>query len=349
MSARSLLHQMTLEHPTELWSDGCEPKGLATAIEHGATGATSNPVLALECIEADPAKWAERARALVLQHPTDTEEGIAWRLVDVAAQEGADLLRPIFDQSEGRLGRMSAQVNPRNFPDAAAMIAQAEHFFSLRPNMAVKLPAVGGGIAAIEEVVARGIPVNATVLFTLPQALTVAEAMERGRKRAKKPVPTWVTIMVGRLDDHLRDVAKAESLSIDPEIVRQASPAVVKKAYDLFQARGYGSTLLVAAMRNHQHWSDFIGSNMVITITPAWQTKFNASGVEVKARMENPVDPQVVDTLSRTFGDFRRAFDEKGLAPEEFVTFGASKKTLHQFIGGYEKLLGFVRSVMLPL
>lgn len=350
---RSPLHRMTLEHPTELWSDGCEPKGLLRAIEHGATGATSNPVLVLECIEAAPDTWAERAKELLLRHPRETEEQIAWRLVDRAAEEGADLLRPVFDRTEGRRGRMSAQVNPRNYPDGPAMLAQAEHFFSLRPNMAVKLPAVGDGLWAIEEAIALGIPVNATVLFTLPQAVAVAEAMERGRARAKdagRPeAPSWVTIMVGRLDDHLRDVAAAESLAVDPEVIRQASTAVVRKAYGIFRARGYRSLLLAAAMRSHHHWSEFIGGSMVITIPPSWQEKFNAAGVEVRARIEDPVDPAVVATLSRTFVDFRRAYDEDGMRPAEFVEFGAARKTLHQFIGGYERLLAFVRRVMLPL
>ena len=152
------------------------------------------------------------------------------------------------------------------------MVAQAEHFFSLRPNMAVKLPAVGAGIWAIEETIARGIPVNATVLFTLPQAVVVAEAMERGRARAKdagRPeVPSWVTLMVGRLDDHLRDVAQAESLRVEPEVIRQASTAVVRKAYGIFRERGYRSTLLAAAMRSHHHWSEFIGASMVVTSRP---------------------------------------------------------------------------------
>src|SRR5262249_15069839 len=155
----------------------CEANGLRAAIEQGATGATSNPVLVLECIEADKPKWSARVQSLANDHPTETEEQIAWRLVELAAGEGADLLLPIFEKSAGNRGRMSLQVNPRLYPDAKAMVAQAEHFMTLRPNMAVKLPAVAGGLLAIEEATARGIPINATVLFTLPQALAVAEAM----------------------------------------------------------------------------------------------------------------------------------------------------------------------------
>ncbi|MEZ4256680.1 MAG: transaldolase family protein [Polyangiales bacterium] len=346
---------MTLGFETEFWNDGCESETLARAIEHGATGATSNPVLVLEAIEANPERWREETRRLLREHPTETEEGIAWRLVEVVATAAAKQLLPLFESSGGARGRLSLQVGPRIYPDAKAMVAQAMHFSTLAPNMAVKLPAVAGGLEAIEELTANGVYVNATVSFTVPQAVAVAEAMERGIERAKRAgrdtskLTPWVTVMVGRLDDHLRDEAKARGIDIDPEVVRQASTAVFRRTHKLFRERGYRAKALAAAMRSHHHWSDFIGGDVVVTIPPSWQEKFNASGVEVVARMENEVDPKVVQALRDTFPDFVRAFEPDGMAPGEFVGFGAAKKTLHQFINGYEKLLAFVRNEMLPL
>jgi transaldolase len=353
--AKSLLHETTLGHPTEIWNDGCEERTLARALEHGATGATSNPVLVLEAIEAAPERWRGVTATLLREHPTETEEQIAWRLVETMAQGAAKLLEPLFVSSGGKHGRLSLQVNPRLYPSAAAMVEQAKGFARLAPNMAVKLPAVSAGVVAAEELTAAGIHVNATVSFTLPQAVAVAEAMERGLKRAKASgidttgLTPWVTVMVGRLDDHLRDEARARGLDIDPEHVRQASTAVFRKTYHLFRERGYRAKPLAAAMRSHHHWSEFIGGELVVTIPPAWQDKFNASGVEVKRRIDDEVDPAIVGELLRTFPDFGRAYLEDGMAPAEFVSFGAAKKTLHQFLSGYEKLLAFVRGVMLPL
>lgn len=353
LNAKSLLHQMTLEQPTELWNDGCERRTLVLAIEHGATGATSNPVLVMEALDADPPRWTEAVRELARDHPTESEEQLAWRLVARVASEAADLLRPIWEQHQGRRGRLSLQVNPRLFRDARAIVEQALGFAALRENMAVKVPAVAAGLEAIEELTARGVVVNATVLFTLPQALAVAEAMERGLDRAARAgldtsiITPWVTIMVGRLDDHLRDEAKQHGIAIDPEHVRQASTAVMRKAYRLFQERGYRATLLSAAMRSHHHWSELIGGKVVITIPPSWQEKFNASGVEVRSRIADPVAPAIVDELLAKFPDFGRAYREDGMVPADFVSFGASRKTLLQFLDGYDRLLRFVRGVML--
>jgi len=349
----NLLHQMTLEQPTQFWSDSCEVTSLARAIEWGATGATSNPVIVLEAIEADRPRWLEVTQKLIALHPTDTEEQLAWRLVAQAAIESAELLLPLFVASKGRRGRLCVQVNPRNWTDPQAMIAQGKSLAELGENIAIKVPAVKAGIEAIEELTAAGVVINATVLFTLPQALAVAEALERGLKRAEAAgldaaaMTPWVTIMVGRIDDYLRDVAQTESLSIDAALIRHASTAIVRKAYRLFKSRGYRSTLLAAAMRSHHHWSEFIGGDLVVTIPPSWQERFNSSGVDVKSRIDDEVDQEIISTL-RALPQFVAAYEEDGLSVDEFAHFGASKKTLHQFLEGYDKLLCFVREQMLP-
>ncbi|MFH1130560.1 MAG: transaldolase family protein [Pseudomonadota bacterium] len=351
--AKSLLHQMTLEYPTEFWNDGCEVNSLRNAIEHGATGATSNPVIVLEAIKTDEPRWFDTIVKLCKTHPTEGEHQIAWRLVAQAACDGADLLRPVFDKSQGKHGRLCVQVNPRFYRNSNDMISHALELSALRPNMAIKIPAVAAGIAAIEELTAQGVVINATVLFTLSQALTVAQAIERGLEKAQirgidiSAVTPWVTIMVGRLDDHLRDIVKERDIKIDPENIRQASTAVMRKAYRLFQKRGYKTTLLSAAMRSYHHWSEFVGGNLVITIPPAWQNKFNNSGITLRSRIDDFVDDRVIDELSNKLPDFVCAYEEKGLSSEQFVSFGASRKTLHQFLDGYDQLLLFVRQIML--
>ena len=83
----------------------------------------------------------------------------------------------------------------------------------------------------------------------------------------------------------------------------------------LFQERGYRIRLLSAAFRNHMHWSEFIGGDVVISPPHIWQARFNNSSIEVRARIDNPVDPEIVNALLRHFEDFRRAYEERGLDP----------------------------------
>jgi len=122
----------------------------------------------------------------------------------------------------------------------------------------------------------------------------------------------------------------------------------MKKAYKIFKERGYRTRLLVAAYRNHLHWSQFIGGDIILTIPYDWQVLYNKSDVEVKERINDPVDPAIIDELYRKFPDFRRAYDEDGLTVEEFERYGATARTLRTFIEHYRELLGIVRDVMIP-
>jgi transaldolase len=157
----------------------------------------------------------------------------------------------------------------------------------------------------------------------------------------------YVTIMVGRLDDQLRRVAAKDSITIDPGYIEWAGVAAFKKAYKIFQVRKYGGTLLSAAYRNHMHWSQFIGGNVVVSMPYEWWNRFNASTVEVRPRIDQPVRPEIIDELYARFVDFRRAYDEDGMKPEEFVHYGATIHTLNQFVGGYSSLLEVVRARMI--
>jgi transaldolase len=123
---------------------------------------------------------------------------------------------------------------------------------------------------------------------------------------------------------------------------------VFKKAYRIFRERGYRLRLLSAAFRNHMHWSEFIGGDVVISPPYKWQQRYNASDVPVVSRIDKPVDPKIVDELLKKFPDFRRAYEENGLTPDEFDTFGSTRRTLRQFIQACHDLDGQIREIMLP-
>jgi len=216
VSYKSPLHQMTACTATCLWNDSASVQELSYSIEHGAVGATCNPVIVLGLLKKEINTWKGRIEALMRDLPNATEDEIAWELVREISVQAAAVLKPIFDREGGRNGRLSIQTDPRLFRDAEAMVKQAIEFDRLAPNMIVKIPATHAGIPAMEEATYRGISINATVCFTLPQCVAVAEAIERGLKRRElegKPIAAMgpvCTIMVGRLDDWLKVLMERE-------------------------------------------------------------------------------------------------------------------------------------------
>jgi transaldolase len=351
---KSPLHQMTQTTATALWNDSASIEELTYAIEHGAVGATCNPVIALSVLTGDEATWRPRAKALLRELPRATEDHSVGTLVEELSMRAANLLEPIFEAHHGRNGRLSIQTDPRLFRNTDAITEQAVRFDRLAPNMIVKIAATRAGIVAIEEATYRGISINATVCFTLPQCIAVAEAVERGLRRRESEgesiasMGTVCTLMVGRRDDCLKVVMERDGITIDPGYLEWAGVAVFKKTYRIFLERGYRIRLLSAAFRNHMHWSQFIGADAVVSPTSAWQKRLNAGDIEVRPRIDDPVDPVVVDLLLAHFPDFRRSYLEDGLALEEFDSFGATRRTLRQFCAACGDLNAYVRDVMIP-
>jgi len=350
---KSPLHEMTQTTPTRLWNDSAAIQELTYSIEHGAVGATCNPVIALGVLKKDP-RLKERIRAVMQERPAATEGEIAWQLVQDISVQGAALLKPIFDREGGKNGRLSIQTDPRFFRHCEAIVEQAVRFSQLAPNMIVKIPATRAGIPAMEEATYRGISINATVCFTLPQCVAVAEAVERGLTRREKEgadiasMGPVCTIMVGRLDDWLKVLIEKENIAVDPGYTEWAGVAVFKRTYQLFRDRGYRIRLLSAAFRNHMHWSEFIGGDVVISPPYSWQVRFNVSDVPVRNRIEVPVEKKIVDGLSSKFSDFRRAMGEEVLAIDDFDSFGPTRRTLRQFIAACHELEALVRDVVVP-
>jgi transaldolase len=345
---------MARETPTRLWNDSATPAELSAAIGWGAVGATCNPVIALAALRADLPRWQRRIREYAAAHPTAGESEIGWAMVEELSVEAAALLADAFAEHRGRNGRLSVQTDPRLYRDADALLAQALRFDALAPNVIVKIPATATGIRAMEEATYRGVSINATVSFTVPQAVAVAEAIERGLARREAEghdvgsMGPVCTIMVGRLDDWLKVVAKREDVVVDPGVLEWAGVAAFKRAYQVYRQRGFRTRLLSAAFRNHMHWSQLVGGDVVISPPFDWQVRLNASGIEPLPRIDEPVDDAVLATLYDRFPEFRRAYDPDGMTAGEFEQYGATRRTLRQFLAACAELEGVVRDVLLP-
>ena len=343
------LKEMTEKFPTRFWNDSCSIKELTYAIERGATGATTNPVIVKQVLEQEMDLYKAFIQELVSEMNNATEDEIAWKLIEKMAVDGAKMLEPLFDPKDCK-GRISIQTNSKYFRSAEKITEQARYFATLAPNIQVKAPATAVGIEAFEEMTYHGVNVNATVSFSYTQAIAIAEAIERGLKRREaegKDVSNMgpvCTIMIGRLDDWLKRVVERGNIAIDPRALEFAGIACAKKAYREFCAKRYRTRVLIAAYRSPLHWTELIGGDMIHTIPYMYQVRFNNSDFEVKSTIDDDVDPYYIDQLM-TLADFRKAYEKMDAC--EFDSYGPVNITLDQFTNGYDELIRIIRKFML--
>lgn len=336
---------------TDLWMDSCGEEELDYGILRGIVGATSNPIIVGNVVKNEMDKWEPEIKKLIQDMPEATEDEITWALIDEVGALRSKKLLPKFEEFKGKKGRLSIQVNAKYYRDPKRMVEQAMHLNSLGKNMMIKIPASAAGIKAIEEATYRGASTNATVSFTVAQAVAVAEAVERGMtRREAEGLPTEdmgpvCTIMIGRTDDWLKKYVNKTGMVVDPECLEWAGVAVIKEAYRIYKKRGYRTRLLSAANRNHYHWSQLLGGDLAQTINYSWWKRLEACDIPVEEHMSDPVPERFMKELKK-IPEFDKSFLEDGMKPEEFVNYGGFRDTLNQFLGGYEDLVHVIRSYM---
>ena len=240
-------------------------------------------------------------------------------LIEEMAVKGAELLLPVFEREGGGRGASRSRRTRSSTATRRGSPSRRSASPRLAPNMQVKMPATHAGIRRVEEATAAGVIVNATVCFTVPQAIAVAEAVERGLRRREEAGRGRLGDVAGLHDDdrppgRLAEVlADRDGVALTPGDANWAGIACLKKAYGIFQERGYRARLLAAAYRHHLHWSELIGGDIVMTIPYKWQLLFNASDIEVRPRMDDSVPDEIVAELYAKLPDFRRAFDADGM------------------------------------
>ena len=332
MENQGYLRWLASETPTVWWHDSADPSEVDVGLEHAARGVTTNPVLTQRALVAHVARWREALGPGVAGlSPTERAEAIT----RVVVRDTANKLQAEHAASGGAQGYVCAQVDPTRAGDRETMLAMARRYQAWAPNIAVKLPVTAAGLDILEECVAEGITITATVSFTVPQVLAVAERHRAGAARARQagiePGHCFAVIMIGRLDDYIRDVAWDGKAQVSEADVRQAGLAVSKRAYRIYQERGYEAVLLVAALRGTYHMTELAGAELVMSIHPRHQAMLLEPDVPQEMRFDLPIAPATIDRL-RQVPEFVRSYEPDGMSPAEFITYGATQRTLSQFI-----------------
>ncbi|HET9736673.1 MAG TPA: transaldolase [Solirubrobacteraceae bacterium] len=185
--------------------------------ESAVTGATSNPTIFAKAITRSD-RYDDQLRAAIAAGVRDPQElFFALALEDV--RRAADLLRPAYDASGGRDGFVSFECTPDLADDTAATVAQAVELWHrlARPNVMIKVPATESGLPAIEELTARGINVNVTLLFSVARYERVIDAYLMGlerRARQGDPIDAIASVasfFVSRVDAKTDAMLRAAS------------------------------------------------------------------------------------------------------------------------------------------
>jgi len=166
----------------ELSREDIENGGLQRIIDDGIVGVTSNPAIFQKAI-AGSDLYDEQLHELAQKE--DDPKQIFWEVARKDIRDACDIFMPVHEETEGRDGFISLEVQPDIAYDTGATVEEATRLHEIvdRPNLFVKIPATLPGLVAIEEMISRGKSINVTLIFSLERYREVARAYTRGLQR----------------------------------------------------------------------------------------------------------------------------------------------------------------------
>ena len=333
---------------------------LKALIEEGLRGVTSNPSIFEKAINGS-SDYDEAIRGLVVMEKSVEE--IYEDLVVDDISRAADLMRPVYESTQGGDGYVSLEVSPTLAHDTEGTIAEARRLFKTlaRPNVMIKVPATPAGIPAIEELLAFGININVTLIFSLDHYRPVAEAYLKGLERCLadrgdiSKVASVASFFISRVDTAVDQVLTSLE---NKDLQGKIAIANAKVAYDTFRQIFSGSRweklaacgarvqrpLWASTGAKNPEYPDtlyvdqLIGPDTVNTLPPATFNAFREHGSVAQTLTEGQREAKHLLNRLEDLGIDLKSITQK-LQEEGLQAFAESFKTLMASIGHKQDLL----------
>jgi transaldolase len=281
--------------------------------EDGIRGVTSNPTIFEKAI-AGSTDYDDALRTMLARDGKAEVEKLYEPLAIEDIQMAADVLRSVYDASDGDDGYVSLEVSPHLAHDIQGTITEARRLRAAvdRPNLMIKVPATPAGSPAIEQVIADGLNINVTLMFSMSPYEAVARATQRiGTVRRSAKVASVASFFVSRVDTavdkELDKIATPEAGALCGKIAIANSKAVYRRFREIFHGEGFAKLLSRGARVQRPLWASTGTKN------PAYSDVLY---------VENLIGPETVNTLPP---DTVNAFRDHGKIPGPVVQQGLAE------------------------
>ena len=341
MSNKDYFHHLGQRTATRFWVNNPSWGEADLAISAGAINCTTNPAYCSKLLSSDKTYIHTVIDEVIASGIRDVEQA-AVRTYQQAAKRIMDRFLPLYEESGGRQGYVTMQDDPRDDQDTEAIVRCVLDNRRLGPNYMAKIPVIAGGLEALEVCVEENIPICATEVFAVSQAIHMCDLYEAAARRTGNRPPFYVTHISGIYDEYLGKVARREGIDIEPDLLALAGCAIARKQYRLLQERGYHTTLLGGGARGLHHFTEMVGGNIHVTINWSTAQEIIDAGTPIVSRIEADPPQAIIDELSEKLPDFGRAYKVGGLSVDEYAEFGPVQLFRNAFLKGWHLLLAEV-------
>ena len=255
----------------------------------------------------------------------------------------AEIFMPLYLKSNGKQGYVSIQGDPLN-EDLQSLIRYARFNREAGLNIMAKIPVTKEGLKAIEVLVAERVPINATEVMAVKQALDVCEIYHKVTKGMNNPAPIYFSLITGIYDEYLQKIVQKNDISVSQDALWQAGISIAKKVYWIVKEKGYTVGFISGGARGLHHFTEMVGADCCVTIN--WKGTADVlveQDPPVIQRFFQPTPDSVIDELLEKIEDYRRSYLINNIKPEEYEDFGPVVYFRRSFEEAWSKALDFTK------
>ncbi len=335
-------HRVQQQTPTRFWINNVTREEAYLAIEAGAVGCTQNPSYTFKMLDnPDESLYTMQLLDSILKNEKDNNEAEVILQRELVSKI-AEIFMPLYGESGGRYGYVSIQGDPFH-EDKDTIIRHALFNREAAPNIMAKIPATKEGLEAIEVLAAESVPINATEVMAVKQALDVCEVYAKATKGMKNPAPIYYSHITGIYDEYLQNYVKERGIQISPDVLWQAGISIAKKAYWTVKEKGYPIGFIGGGARGLHHFTEMVGADCCVTIN--WKgtaDQLIQQDPPVVQRFLQPTPYSVEDELLEKVEDYRRGYLINAIKQEEYEEFGPVVLFRNSFEKAWSKALDII-------
>lgn len=343
MAENGYFHRVQVQTPTRFWINNVTRNEAQLALRAGAVGCTQNPSYIWKMIQhAEEADYVIPKIDRLIETEKDDNE-VAIKLQKELIAKIAEAFLPLYEESGGEYGFVSIQGDP--FKEDTQTILRYAHFHcEAGPNIMAKVPVTKEGLEAIEHLAAERIPINATEVMAVRQALDVCRVYEKATKGMKNPAPIYFSHIAGIFDEYLQNVVRDKGIGISPDTLWQAGISVAKKIHQMVREKGYPVGFIGGGARGLHHFTEMVGGECCITIN--WEgaaEELIRQNPPVVQRFLQPTPFSVEEELLEKLEDYWKAYMTHAITPEEYEEFGPVVLFRQSFEKAWSSAVKYIR------
>ncbi len=329
--------------PTNFWVNNVTVNQAKLGLQNGALGATQNPAYLSKIFgKSEDAQVVDELLVDILKNEKDDDEAMA-KIQIAQINRIAEQFLPLYEETEGEEGYVSIQANPfrENTDDILRYARMAREKY---PNIICKIPVVESAIPAMKELIKERIPILATEVMSLQQALCANALFEEASKGIKHKAPFMIAHIAGIFDEQLNADVEEQNIDVSRDALWQAGISVAKKIHQEYDAKQSKIRFMDGGARGLHHFTEMVGCRGYVTIN--WKgtaDKLIETDPVVIDRFNAPVSNTVIDELIEKVPNYKKAYLINGLTVQEFESFPPVVRFRKQFEKGWMAGIEYIK------